>query len=49
MSKLIQKFQAAPTEANRVRLANYLRQHMMATCMATADELTFLKSNGFAV
>lgn len=49
MSKLIQKFQAAPTEANRVRLTQYLRMHSMAVCMATADELSFLKSNEFPV
>lgn len=48
MSKLIEKFRQAPTQANRDRLALYLRKHMMASCMATPEESCFLRANGFS-
>lgn len=43
MSKLIKALQAEPTEANRQRLAKYIRRHPMAVVMATDEELAFLR------
>lgn len=47
MEKLINTFRSAPTAANRVKLAAYLRKHSMALCMATPDEIAFLRGNEF--
>jgi hypothetical protein len=47
MSRLINMYRALPSPSNRAKLAAYLAKHPMATVMATADELTFLKTNGF--
>ena len=49
MQKLINVFRACPSPSNRVKLQNYLNKHMMAVCMATPEELHFLKSNQFSV
>jgi len=46
MTKLLNAFQASPTEANKARLAKYLQKHSMALCMATPEEYAFLKANG---
>lgn len=48
MSKLIQTAQANPTYANIAKLRKYLQKHMMATCLATPEELAFLKSHNLA-
>lgn len=47
MSKLITKYQNDPSIVNRVKLLDYLRKHPMAVCMATAEELQFLRFNDF--
>jgi hypothetical protein len=49
MTKLINKYRACPTSANRVALQKYLDRHMMAVCMAAADEIAFLKANEFKI
>ena len=49
MNKLLNAFRAEPSEANRAKLAKYLQKHMMALCLASPDEIAFLKSHGFAV
>jgi hypothetical protein len=47
MTRLINMYRQLPSPSNRAKLAAYLAKHPMATVMATADELHFLKSNGF--
>jgi hypothetical protein len=47
MTKLINRYRKLPSPTNRKALAAYLDKHMMAICMASADELAFLKANGF--
>jgi hypothetical protein len=47
MEKLINKFRAEPTAANRAKLDAYLKKHSMALCMATPEEVAFLRGNGF--
>lgn len=38
MTKLLNAFDANPTPANARKVVAYLNKHMMAECMATADE-----------
>lgn len=46
MTKLIQKAQAEPTAANIEKLRIYLMKHPMAVCLATQEEVAYLKSIG---
>jgi hypothetical protein len=49
MSKLIATFRKMPSKANRDKLQQYLNKHGMAVCMASADELAFLKAHEFSI
>lgn len=49
MRKLIETYRKCPTPSNRAKLQNYLQKHMMAACMATPEEIAFLKANEFKV
>jgi hypothetical protein len=47
MTKLINAYRAAPTAANRAKLAAYLAKHPMAVALASQDDLHFLRVNEF--
>ena len=47
MATLLKAYRAAPTAANRAKLARYLDRHAMALCLATAEEYAVLKANEF--
>jgi len=47
--KLIETYRKCPTPSNRAKLQTYLQKHMMAACMATPEEIAFLKANEFKV
>ena len=49
MTKLINAYRALPTPSNRAKLQTYLNKHMMAVCMATAEEVAFLRANEFTL
>ena len=49
MASLLKAYRAAPTAANRAKLARYLDRHAMALCLATAEEQAYLQANGFDV
>ncbi len=49
MTKLINLYRAMPSPTNRAKLQKYLDRHMMAICMASPDEVAFLKGNGFSI
>jgi hypothetical protein len=49
MTKLINAYRALPTPTNRNKLQTYLNKHMMALCMATAEEVAFLRANEFSI
>ena len=49
MASLLNAYRTAPTAANRAKLARYLDRHVMALCLATAEEYACLKANGFDV
>jgi hypothetical protein len=47
MSKLINAYRKLPTMANRDKLQKYLNKHQMAVCMATTEEIAFLRAHEF--
>ena len=49
MTKLINTYRKLPTIKNRSRLQEYLDSHPMAICMATVEDIEFLKSNLFLI
>jgi hypothetical protein len=49
MTKLINAYRALPTPTNRNKLQTYLNKHMMAVCLATAEEVAFLRANEFSI
>lgn len=49
MTKLLNAYRACPATSNRDKLQKYLDKHMMAVCMASADEIAFLRAHEFRV
>lgn len=49
MSKLINAYRKKPSPTNRQRLQNYLDKHTMALCLASPDEIAFLKTHEFRI
>lgn len=49
MTKLLNTYRKLPMPSNRAKLQNYLNKHPMAVCMASAEEIEFLKAHGFAI
>ena len=49
MNKLLSAFRKLPSPSNRAKLQTYLNKHMMAVCLATPEELEYLKANEFKV
>jgi predicted nucleotide-binding protein len=47
MHKLINAYRKLPSPSNRVKLQKYLDKHMMAVCLATPDDIAFLRANDF--
>jgi hypothetical protein len=47
MTKLLNAYRAAPTLRNRSKLQAYLEKHQMAICLATAEEVAFLRAHDF--
>lgn len=48
MNKLLNKYRAVPTAANRAKLQAYLNKHFMAVCLASPDDQNFLTLNNFS-
>lgn len=49
MSKLIAAYRKIPSPKNRARLQSYLDKHMMAICLATPEDIAFLKAHEFKI
>jgi hypothetical protein len=49
MTKLLNAYRKLPSPANRAKLQNYLNKHMMAACMASADDVAFLRAHEFVL
>ena len=49
MNKLINAYRKIPSPTNRAKLQAYLDKHMMAICMATPEDVAFLKANEFKI
>jgi len=49
MKRLLEAYRKLPSPTNRNRLQTYLNKHMMAVCLATPEEITFLKTHEFKI
>jgi hypothetical protein len=49
MSKLLATYRALPTAESRAKLQKYLDKHMMAVCMASTEEIAYLRASGFSI
>ena len=49
MSKLITAYRKLPSPTNRAKLQTYLNKHMMAVCLASPEEIAFLKAHEFTI
>jgi hypothetical protein len=49
MKKLLESYKKLPSPSNRTKLQNYLNKHMMAICMASQEDIAFLKDNEFKI
>ena len=47
MSKLIATYRKLPSPSNRAKLQAYINKHMMAVCIASQEDIAFLKANEF--
>ena len=47
MKRLLEAYKKLPSPTNRAKLQAYLRKHMMATCLATPEEIAFLRAHQF--
>lgn len=49
MTKLINTYRKLPSPTNRRKLQAYLNRHMMAICLASPEEVEFLRVNNFSI
>lgn len=49
MTRLLNAFRKLPSPTNRAKLQTYLDRHPMAVCVATPDDLAFLRVNEFRI
>jgi hypothetical protein len=49
MQKLLNAYRKAPTPTNRAKLQQYLNKHMMAVCLASPEDIAFLKTHEFTI
>jgi hypothetical protein len=49
MHRLLNAYRKLPSPSNRNKLQTYLNKHMMAVCLATPEEVTFLKAHNFTL
>ena len=49
MYKLIIAFALSRSPADRIKLQKYINKHSMALCLATPEEIEFLKANEFTI
>jgi hypothetical protein len=45
MQKLLNAYRKVPSPTNRAKLQQYLNKHMMAVCLASPEDLAFLKAH----
>jgi len=49
MQRLLNIYRTKPTPANRAKLQAYLNKHMMAVCLASPEDIAFLKAHEFTI
>ena len=47
MTRLLNAYRALPSLRNRSKLQAYLDKHQMAICLATVEEIAFLRAHDF--
>jgi hypothetical protein len=49
MQKLLNAYRKLPSPTNRAKLQQYLNKHMMAVCLASPEDIAFLKTHEFTI
>lgn len=49
MTRLINAYRKLPSPTNRRKLQAYLNKHQMAICLATPEDIEFLRVNNFSI
>jgi len=49
MNKLINTYRKCPSPANLEKVQRYIKRHMMAICLASKDDIAFLKTHEFKI
>ena len=49
MKRLLESFRKVPSPGNRDKLQKYLDKHMMAVCMASPEDIAFLRAHEFRI
>jgi len=49
MLKLLNQYKALPSPSNRLKLQNYLNKHPFAVCIASLEDVDFLKTHSFSI
>lgn len=49
MQRLLNAFRKLPSPSNRAKLQAYLNKHPMAACLATPEEIAFLRAHAFSI
>ena len=49
MQRLLNIYRTTPTPANHAKLQAYLNKHMMAVCLASIEDIAFLRAHNFEI
>ena len=49
MQKLLNAYRKLPSPTNRAKLQAYLNKHMMAVCLASIEDIAFLRAYIFEI
>lgn len=49
MQKLLNAYRKLPSPSNRAKLQAYLNKHMMAVCLASIEDIAFLRAHNFEI
>ena len=49
MQKLLNAYRKLPSPTNRAKLQAYLNKHMMAVCLASIEDIAFLRTHNFEI
>ena len=49
MQKLLNAYRKLPSPSNRAKLQAYLNKHLMAVCLASIEDIAFLRAHNFEI